>query len=84
MLGALFSIIIISLFIIENEDKWQASYACSRLEEFKNEDYNGIVLRKYTDQKNHRAKTIGLSKKTMVFARDTSDFFNFIQKMIPL
>lgn len=74
-------IIIISLLIIVNNDKLNTSLACAKLEEFKNEEYDELVLRKYIDEENHQFRTIELNnKKTLVLARDTSGFYNFIQQ----
>lgn len=81
MLIGLLVISMVSIFIFTNDDKFSNSLACTKKEEFKNEIYQGILIRKYIDQSNHGSQTLIFNRNlVLVLARDTSGFYNFIQK----
>ena len=62
-----------------NRDKVNNSLACVKGQEFNREEYSGKVISKFIDQDNHRCRTILLStKKKIVLARDTSQFYSFL------
>lgn len=78
---ALISIVLISLLIIVNNDKFNTSLACAKSEEFKNQEYGGIMQKKYLDKDNHQVRTIKLkNEETIILARDTSIFYSFVQQ----
>lgn len=80
LIAAIFIVILSSILIVTNGEKFNTSIACSRLTKFKGEEYHKVVSKKYLDQKNHRFKTIEFHEgDPIVLARDTSGFFNFIQ-----
>lgn len=59
-----------------------SSHLCELSSKFKKSEYNGVVIDKYLDQKNHRTKTITIkvneSNIDLILPRDTSSFFDFI------
>jgi hypothetical protein len=59
-----------------NGSKFNNSLGCSMADDFKKESYSGIIIRKFIDQKNHRARTVLLDNGTNIcLARDTSQFY---------
>lgn len=81
MLAAFFAIVLISIFVVTNSDNFSNSLACAKDEEFRNEEYKGRLMKKYIDPSNHGLKTLIIDgNRTLVLARDTSDFYDFVQK----
>ncbi|WP_042479537.1 hypothetical protein [Solitalea canadensis] len=69
-------------YLILNTDSFNTSLACRKLEYFKKEEYQGIVMSKYLDQKNHSAQTIKMQGKNdygIILARDTSGFYDYVK-----
>ena len=80
ILGSFLIIVLVSFFLVKNTDRFSNSLACTKLEEFKREEYSGIVSGKYFDQKNHRAGTVNLTnKKAIILPKEPSSFYDFIQ-----
>lgn len=81
MLGGLVLMIFVVFIIIRFENNWKLRYASIIYKQFKNEDWNGVVLKKYTDSLNHSAETFEIQGNIkIVMGRDGTDFFEFIQK----
>lgn len=60
------------------------SNLCNLLTDFKKSNYHAIVIDKFLDQKNHRTRTVIIKSKessfNLILPRDTSNFFDYIDK----
>ncbi len=70
----------IALLIYINDDKFNHSLACEKLEEFKKGDIMDSVGSKYLDEFNHNSRTIKLNNQTIVLGVDTSSFFDHLTR----
>ncbi len=62
-----------------NGKKFYRPLACAMFDDFKRESYSGEVVKKFIDQKNHRAETVILDNgKNINFVSDTSHFYEKI------
>ncbi|WP_316839812.1 hypothetical protein [Pedobacter gandavensis] len=80
LLGFVVLVLVPVVFII-NDDNLNNYYTCNRLGNFKKEDYNGVVVKKFINEANHSMRTVKLTNNLdIVLNEDTSSFYQFIEK----
>jgi hypothetical protein len=70
-------LIVIVLLILAYEDECHESHVCAIREDFKSEEWSGIVKRKYIDSSNHNAEAFEISgsEPYHVMFRDRKEFY---------
>ena len=81
MLGSLLLMIVISLAIICFDDDLSNRHNCLEQKEFRTEEWEGVVTKKYIDRSNHSAETFEISgnKQKHVMDYDGTKFYVFVR-----
>ena len=76
------SVCIIPILFLFTYSLFQPPHLCNLYTEFKESNYQGIVVDKYIDKENHNTRTIIIKSNeeifTMILPRDTSSFYTTV------